>query len=343
MPALLAALALLAAPPQHPVENWADEHSQLTSGPQYARSKATCRRLGEPHAPAADQPTPAQARALKGCDSEKLYYGQGARPDYARARQCAFVDVDTTDDTEVFGGSTILMQVYANGLGVTKNLDLATAYACGIEGAPAEIDERVNHLQALKAKPSPKRFDYCDDITSGLAEGYCQSRASDSAKVGRDARLRAFAAGLPAAAKPLYPPMKKTFDAFVDAHGDGEVDLSVAVCVAIEIQEEDDVRDAWTKDLAALLAGRWAPAAPAQAKAADAALNASYRKALAANAKNTGGEVQPDGVRKAQRAWLPYRDAFVRFARAAAPGMSADAVLAHLTHVRSEQLDALVN
>jgi hypothetical protein len=33
----------------------------------------------------------------------------------------------------------MFMQIYANGLGVPRNLDLATAYACQIEGAPAGV------------------------------------------------------------------------------------------------------------------------------------------------------------------------------------------------------------
>ena len=338
MPApLLAILALLAGP-----ENWADEHSALTAGPQFARTKGICRKLGEPRPPAGDRPTPAQTRALKGCDSEKLYYGEGVRPDYVRARQCAFVEADTTDDTEVFGGSTILMQVYANGLGVHRDLDLATAYACGIEGAPAESDGRVAHLQALKAQPSAKRFDYCDDITSGLAEGFCQSRASTKSAVGRDARVKALTARLPAPAVAAYASMKRAFDAFLDAHGDGETDLSGTARAAIEMQEEDAVKDQFARDLARLLGGGWLRAT--DAPVADAALNASYRKALAANQKpDIGGEVTADGVRKAQRAWLAYRDAFVRFAAAAAPTVPREAVLARLTRLRTAQLDALVN
>lgn len=342
MPApLLALVLLLAQPPRGGGENWADEHSQLTSGPQFARSKGVCRKLGDPRPPEGDLPSPAQRRALKGCDSEKLYYGEGVKPDYVRARQCAFIEADG-EDAEVFGGSTILMQVYANGLGVKRDLDLATAYACGISGAPAEVDGRVNHLQALKAKPDGKRFDYCDDITSGLAEGYCQARGSNKAGISRDARLKALVARLPPAARPLYAPLQKAFAAFVDAHGDGEVDLSGTARAAIEIQEQDAVRDQFLRDLDRLVSGRW-PAAT-DAPAADAALNASYRKALAwAASKDNTTTTKPDDVRTAQRAWLAYRDAYVRFARAAAPGVPAEAVLARLTRLRTAQLDGLTS
>ena len=339
MPAIITLLLLLTAQqPGGVTQNWGDEKSALTSTRAYAASKATCRRLGDPQPPRGDLPTPAQRRALKACDSEKLYYGQGAAPDFVRARQCAMVEAEG-EDAEVFGGSTILMQVYANGLGVSRNLDLATAYACRIDGAPAERDGRVSHLQALKTKPERKRFDYCDDITSGLYGGFCSARDSAGAAVGRRAKQKALEARFPPAANPLYPPMKRAFDAFVEAHAAGEVDQSGTGRASFVIEEEDAVRDAFTRDIAALLAGRWKPAGAAEARAADAALNAAYRKALAfTGSKENYSTTKPDDVRKTQRAWLVWRDRFVAFARAAAPGVPADAVLARLTAARTAQL-----
>lgn len=321
-------------------ENWGQERSALTTGPQYAKSKAICRRLGDLDPPQSDQPTAAQRRALTGCNSEKLYYGEGSKPDYVRARQCAFIEAEGADDS-IFGGSTILMQLYANGLGVKRNLDVATSYACDLDGSVAESDGRVLHLQALKTKPGP--FDYCDDITSGLAEGYCQSRSSDQAKVGRDARLKEMTANLPAVAKSLYPPMTKAFEAFVDAHGDGEVDQSGTARAAMVIAEQDSVRDQFTKDLKRLLAGQWPAASAADGKAADAAMNTSYQKALVwAGGKGNFSTIKPEDVRAAQRAWLPYRDAFVRFGLATSPKIGLDALLTRLTKLRTAQLEGLV-
>ena len=332
--AVLAPGVLLAQTPDATSSNWGTEKSELTSTPEYAKSKAICRRLGDLEPPERDEPTPAQTKALKGCSSEKLYYGEGARPDYVRARLCAFTD----SGGDVFSGSTILMQIYANGLGVPRTLDLATSYACQLDGAPAEINGRVLHIQAMKTKGG--RLDYCDDITSGLGEGHCEARNSDQAGVGRDAKLAAMVSRLPAAAKPLYVPMKKAFDAFVDAHGDGEVDLSGTARAAMVIQEQDSVRDQFVKDLARLLSGDW-PAAT-DAVAADGQLNASYRRALAwADGKTNDTTVKAKDIRDAQRAWLVYRDAFVGFAAAAAPGVARDAVLARLTKLRTAELDQL--
>ncbi len=189
-------------------------------------------------------------------------------------------------------------------------------------------------------KTKPGHLDYCDDITSGLGEGYCQARDSDQASVGRDARLAAMVSRLPAAAKPLYGAMKTAFDAFVDAHGDREVDLSGTARAALELREQDNVRDQFARDLARLLSGSW-PAAT-DAAAADGQLNASYLRALAwAGAKTNDTTIEAKDIRETQRAWLTYRDAFVRFAAAAVPGVARAAVLARLAKLRTAELDQL--
>jgi len=314
----------------------ADGNWELTS----KFTKEICGRLGEPKPPPADRPTLAQAKELNGCSSEKLYYGIGSKPDYVKARMCAFIEADGAAD-EVFGGSTILMQLYANGLGVSRNPDLATAYACQIDGAPAEIDGRVRHMQALKTKP--EHVDYCDDISSGLAAGLCKNRDSVEAAGSRGDKVQAMEAGLPPAARALYAPMKKAFDAFVDTHGTGEVDLSGTARAALMIAEQDTVRKQFAKDLDRLVTGRWRSATAADTKAADAQMNESYHKAMAwAGGKDNPTTTKPDDIRKAQRAWLAYRDAFGRFAAAAASYVSADAVLARLTKLRTAQLDDLI-
>lgn len=317
--------------------NWGAP-DEWSSDPQYATSKAICRRVGAPRLPPGDQPSAAQAKALKGCDSEKLYYGHGAKPDYARARQCAAIEARGDGDL-AFGGATILMQIYANGRGVARNPDLATAYACGIWGAPAELHGRVMHLQGLKTKPEDD-FDICDDITSGLMMGECSARASRELAVSRDARIATLVARFPPTAVALYPPLKRAFETFLAAHGEGEVDLSGTARGAMMTEEKDRVRDQFVLDLTRLAEGRWPAATAAEASAADAQLNASYRKALTWAAGETYSTVKPDEIRQAQRAWLTYRDAFARFA-AASGQARPDAVLARLTRLRTAQLDAL--
>ncbi|WP_241127381.1 lysozyme inhibitor LprI family protein [Novosphingobium terrae] len=305
-----------------------------------AKVRAVCHRLGQPKPPIADLPSAAQIKALKGCDAEKTYYGEGIKVDYLKARQCAFAQIQNKDDASTFGGETILMQLYANGFGVKRDPDLATAYACQIDGSPMENESRVQHLQSLKSKPGP--FDYCDDIGSGLAQGECQARRSNQKAAGRDSRLAALIAGFPAASRPLYTAMKQRFDAFVDAHGGGEVDLTGTARAALVIEEQDRVQNQFLKDLDRLKSGQWPAASANDAAMADAQLNTSYRKAMVwAGSKNNFTTTRPDDIRKTQRAWLTYRDAYLRFATLAAPGLAREAVLTRLTRLRTAQLDDL--
>ncbi|MDR1990147.1 MAG: lysozyme inhibitor LprI family protein, partial [Acidobacteriaceae bacterium] len=315
-------------------DDWAWNHVS-------AKTKAICTEVGQPNPPAADRPSAAQATALKGCDSTTLYYGIGTSPDYEKARHCAFVEAAAKDAADnLFGGTTTLMQIYANGYGVTRNLNLATAYACRVDGAPAEIEGRVAHLQSLKT--APDTFDYCDDITSGYAMGHCASLESEREAAKRDAQVDALAATFPPAARPLYAAMKKSFDAFVNAHGDGEVDLSGTARGALMIEEKDRVRDQFVKDLNRLASGQWPTANASNAKAADAALNVSYRKALAAaGSKSNLTTIKSEDIRAAQRLWLVWRDAYVRFAATAEPKVSQDAIVARLTRLRDAQLQTI--
>ncbi len=108
------------------------------------------------------------------------------------------------------------------------------------------------------------------------------------------------------------------------------------------IEEQDAVRDQFVVDLELLLTGKWPIASSTDARDADAHLNASYRKTLAwANSIDNMSTIHADAIHKTQRAWLVYRDAFVRFAATASPRTSRDAVLARLTNWRNAQLDRM--
>jgi len=102
------------------------------------------------------------------------------------------------------------------------------------------------------------------------------------------------------------------------------------------------VRDQFLQDLGDLLTGHWLAATAVDAQTADARLNASYRRTLAwADSSDNRTTIQSRDIRTAQRAWLVYRDAFIRFGAAAAPALTRDSVLAHLTNTRSTQLERI--
>jgi len=333
--AALGLCALAAASAQ----DWSENKDEITSG--MTQSKAICRGVLHRDPPAADRPDARTAASLKGCDSEKLYYGIGMKADPVRARQCAFLEMQKEPDEGIFAGRTMLMTIYANGVGAKRDLDVATHLACGLEGAPAEVDGRVTHLAELKSKGwTGNDFDFCDDITSGLAMGYCADHAANVAAPARDAKIAALASGFAPAEKQAFEALRKAHAAFVDAHGDGEVDMSGTARAAMEIEAQEGARDEFVDILQRLASGRAPAFTHAQFVAADAKLNQAYRKALAeAGPPDAVGAVQKEGIRDAQRAWLRYRDAFLAFAALKYPQVTRDSLSAWLTEKRTKMLE----
>jgi uncharacterized protein YecT (DUF1311 family) len=342
--AVLLTVTMLAAGAAR-AEDWSKVKDEFSNEPGYAAGKAICARVINVRPPRSDLPTPAQAASLKGCDAENLYYGETAPADPVKARLCAFAQAGgdgESESDELFSGRTVLMMLYANGMGVRRNLDLAIHYACNIEGAPMEYDGRVTHLDALRSKgPEKEPFDFCNDITSGLAEGYCASRDQNLADPRRQRRIDALAQKAAPAAREAFAALRKAAYAFADARSGAEVDMSGTARAAMSIGAEEETRDQFVKVLDDFLAGRIPAGTPAQAKAADAALNAMWKRVGAHGERvQEGGTVTLAEVRGSQRAWLKYRDAFAAFAKA--EGKPADGVVAALTAARSAQLKDLL-
>jgi hypothetical protein len=333
----VAALALVAA--AEAPWDWGDANDEWTSSPEYQSSKALCRKLRDREPPASDRPDAATAASLKGCDSEALYYGIGMPADPVRARQCAFLEAGSENEG-ILGGRTMLMTIYANGRGARRDLDVAIHLACGMEGAPMESHGRVTHLAELKGQQRPEEdFHYCDDITSGLAMGYCASHQEriDGAK--RDAELAKLTAAWAPAEKQAFARLRATHAAYVEAHGSGEVDLSGTARGAMVVEAEEALRNQFLGLLEDLEAGNAPRYDSGGYRAADAKLNAAYRKLMAETEPSEApGPVTREGIRDAQRAWLRYRDAFLAFAAVKYPKVSRDSLAAWLTDQRTAML-----
>jgi hypothetical protein len=338
-PLLAVALAIAAA--AEPPFDWGDARDEYASSGDFETSKAICRKLRRHEPPASDRPDAATAASLEGCSSEALYYGIGMPADPVRARQCAFLEAEG-DEGGVFSGRTMLMTIYANGRGARRDLDVATRLACGIEGAPMESHGRVTHLAELKAKGwKGDDFHYCDDITSGLAMGYCASHEATIDGARRDAALAAMTAGWTAAEKRAFARLRTAHEAYVEAHGSGEVDLSGTARAAMAIGAEEALRDQLVEVLERLRSGRALPTPAARLPAEDAALNAAYRNRLrevAGGGESGPGAVTAQGIRTAGRAWLRYRDSFLAFAAVKFPRVPRAGLAAWLTRQRTALL-----
>jgi hypothetical protein len=335
-PFLAVALAIAAA--FEPPWDWGNVTDEWASSDEFDNSKALCQRLSDREPPASDRPDAATARSLKGCSSEALYYGIGMAADPVRARQCAFLESER-DDGAVFSGRTMLMTIYANGRGAKRDLDLAAHFACGIEGAAMESHGRVTHLSQLKQSSwKGQDFHFCDDITSGLAMGYCASHDSSLAGARRDRKLAALAAGWTAAEKQAFARLRTAHEAYVEAHGSGEVDLSGTARGAMVIGAEEALREELVAMLERLRSGGASPVAAARLAAEDKALNAAYRQRLSETGETYPGAVTRKGVQDSERAWLRYRDSFLAFAAIKFPRVPRNALAAWLTRQRTALL-----
>jgi uncharacterized protein YecT (DUF1311 family) len=290
--------------------------------------------------PAADRPTAAQRSALKGCDSEALYYGIGMPADPARARLCAFMEAEGEGSQSPFSGEAMLMTIYANGVGARRDLDYATHLACRIDGAPAETHGRVTHLAELKASGGPgTRFHFCDHVTSGLAGGYCAGHEARIAGAKRKAQLESLTRGWSSAERAALARLQSAHAAFAAAHSGGEIDLTGTLRGAFSTFAEERLEEELLAMLKQLAGGTAPRGSAASYRAADARLNAAYRKLLRDTPRDEGpGTVTPAGIREAQRAWVRYRDAFLAFAAAKYPRVGRDALAAWITDKRTEML-----
>lgn len=330
--------------------DWADDPASAAD-PSFAASRAICRGLKGVAPPPADAPTPAEAASLADCSSEALLFGIGVAADPRAARLCAWVEKRNADPQVTdfgFTGDRTLMMVYADGLGVARNLDVATALACRAGGAPVEVDARVRRLARLRAENwTGTDFGLCDDAATGPMRGTC---ADHGQLVARSDRARAFAAlsaGWSAADKAAFAPLKRAEAAFVDARGQAEADPSGADREVRAVRAEDAQESAFAALLADAEAGRVAPADAADAQAAASALDAASL-ALAARTPMPAPQatrspvrataVTPAGIAVGERAWARYRDAWVAFAKVRYPALAREALLTRLARERTAQV-----
>lgn len=274
-------------------------------------------------------------------DSERYYYGLGVPVDYDRAFVLASREYERDPYGSVFGGSTMLMMLYANGRGVpAPNLDLAIRLACKLEGPPAEREGRVRHLGAMRSGSARGPFDVCDDVTSTNMEGFCESRdgalrAQEQARV-LASRIRDWPEGQRLALKQL----QDAAAAFWQLRGANEIDAPMFMGAAIT-SEEQVLRDGLHEALMRVMDGELPRAGEEEVRRSDDELNRVYRSLMSAKYEDT--LLRPQGIRKTQRKWLAYRAAWVSFGAARYPEVDARAWETWVTLARTEQLKELLS
>jgi uncharacterized protein YecT (DUF1311 family) len=279
--------------------------------------------------------------ALKEKNSENYYYGIGVKVDYVTGRYLAFKEFqDTTNNYPEVGGASVLMMLYANGYKVTKNLDIAIRLACAnVDGADAEIEYRVAHLKGIKARKVDTLFDVCQDITSGLMSGVCVDIDVSINEWHRKQVIDSLTKNWPMKDTMALSKLMRVAGIFFDARSGNEVDLSGTMRAALSLGEQDSLESCMFHEILQANSNKLPVYTDKQFSEADSMLNVMYKKVMEKKVSPYDwGTVTKDGIKTAERKWIPYRDAWVEFIKTVYPAINASSIETILTKQRTDEL-----
>lgn len=310
----------------------------LASSPSFARNNdrpAACVQWEKIQIPAADLPAPQDRRQLASCKSGDLYFGIGHPIDLAAARKCAYLEREG-DKAPIIGGPGLLMMIYANGKGAYRNFDLALKFACEFNGAPEGNRGQINHLLALRKEHwTGADFSLCDDASSGYMAGMCASLQEEIHQAALAHKLDRIVEGWTPAQKAALAGVEKAASKFIEASSDNESDMSGTDRDALVFQRQAWLGNGFVAAVERSEKGQFPSFSMAEFKKADGELNAVYARIESAKPGSAEmGTVTPQGIRTAQRAWLLYSEAWVKFGSLKYPSVTPESWRTWLTYDR---------
>jgi uncharacterized protein YecT (DUF1311 family) len=300
-----------------------------------------CDRFADKSPPTRDLPTAADRARLDKCDTTALYFGIERAPDPTDARLCAMIELEKGDPTGLpLHDAGILVEIYANGKGVTRNAALAKHYACVQTQGYGSVDLSFERID--RAVAGGEKFDGCADAAGGLPADECAlvqylvelSRAHEAQR-----KLLQWAT-----VQANFTALKSAAVAYERARIPVEVDrldhlTNQTWRRAVFVEQFNAVLSA-LKDGATDTPG-------ADLEQRDAELNAVYKRVLreatqrAKENSLTPEMLQPGQLRAIERAWLAYADACERFREATSSTLSPAALRRLLVSQRIEALRAM--
>lgn len=289
-------------------------------------------RLPRQHLPAAGQ----SGR----CDAQALYYDTLNLPeaqdaDWRRVRECAV-------RTNAHG---VLMMLYANGAGVTPNLDLATRHACSIQSPVNEMKSRVQHLRRRAGGEDRAQVDVCDDVVSAEMRGQCGALRERQRDKSRAGQLAALTRGWSAKEQLGLEMAGKAAHYFAQHRVDHETDTGSAAARSLQLETQAAELDSFVADVLDFEAGRLPRYSEAEFASLETRMDAVYRQFMLTRPASHSylGSIRKTGVEKTQRAWLAYRDAMELFGSIRYPQVPGSGWRTLLTARRLKQLSELDN
>jgi hypothetical protein len=301
-------------------------------------AKQMCASVKDVELPAADRPTSAEEKVLATCVSADLYYGFGQPADPVKARKCAYAEMDR-DAKAPIGGKAMLMMIYANGKGATRNFDVAIKLACSIGGSPGDDTGRVYQLDRLKKQNwAGNNFSVCDHSSGREMYEQCAILSERFDKVERDQKFNELTAGWKPAEKKAFHTFMEEANRFYEVQAKNGVNLEGT----FEIQEEIFFKNNLLSALQAFERGELPNYTPEEFQKAEAAENAAYQRTQMGS-DDHWGTVTRQSVQKSEDEWRRYCNAWIAFGRQKYPGVSEQSWKAWLDTDRTVMLNRFLH
>jgi hypothetical protein len=297
-----------------------------------------CAAVKDVELPAADRPMQAEEKALAKCVSVDLYYGFGQPADPVKARKCAYAEMDR-DAKAPIGGKAILMMIYANGNGATRNFDVATKLACSLGGGPGDDAGRVYQLDRLKKQNwAGNSFSVCDHSSGREMYEQCAILSERFDKIERDQKFNDLIAAWKPAEKKAFHTFMEEANKFYEVQAKNGVNLEGT----FEIQEEIFFKNNLLSSLQAFERGELPNYTAEEFQKAEAAEQAAYQRTQT-GPDTKWGTITRESVRKSHDEWLRYRNAWIVFGRQKYPGVSEQSWKAWLDTDRTVMLNRFLH
>ena len=256
--------------------------------------------------------------------------------------------VTVPEDWDAETDSLELAEKFANGDGVERDFSAAIHFICRMGMASAERWSMLEHVLSMERGLTDEPLDFCAFNTSRDGGIICAARRDDEEGPQLERRFEAVRARF---AGPAIEALRSSARAFVeaDAFWEAEQSRGGTMYVYAETHATLDREGKFLDQLELYTKERAAAATAAELAKADAELNAAYRKRLAGiepcdpEYSNCSPPLEPENLREAQRAWIPYRDAWVAFYQerwrgAATPAVLRNEIATALTRARTADL-----
>jgi hypothetical protein len=297
-----------------------------------------CASVKDVELPAADRPTPAEEKALAKCVSVDLYYGFGQPADPVKARKCAYAEMDR-DAKAPIGEKAILMMIYANGNGATRNFDVATKLACSLGGGPGDDAGRVYQLDRLKKQNwAGNSFSVCDHSSARELYEQCAILSERFDKIERDQKFNDLIAAWKPAEKKAFHTFMEEANRFYEVQAKNGVNLEGT----FEIQEEIFFKNNLLSSLQAFERGELPNYTAEEFQKAEAAEQAAYQRTQNGDVAQWG-TVTRQSVQKSEDEWRRYCSAWIAFGRQKYPGVSEQSWKAWLDTDRTVMLNRFLH